>query len=56
LNVLVEEQNAASMDVEIGAKQVQELRERVGDVIAVQLLQKPNEALIVELVSTQEAR
>jgi len=53
--VLVDEENATSMDVEIGEKQVQELRERVGDVIAVQLLQRPNEALIVELVNAQEA-
>lgn len=54
--MLVDEENPASMDVEIGENQVQELRERVGDIIAAQLLQRPNEALIVELVSTQEAR
>ena len=44
------------MEVEIGEEQVQELRERVGDVIARQLLQKPNEALIAELLTTQETR
>ena len=44
------------MEVEIGEEQVQELRERVGDVIAGQLLQKPNEALMAELLNTQETR
>jgi len=42
------------MEVEIGEEQVQKLREKVGDVIAGQLLQKPNEALMAELLNTQE--
>ena len=42
------------MEVEIRGEQVQKLRERVGDVIAGQLLQKPNETLIAELLTTQE--
>jgi hypothetical protein len=44
------------MEVEIREEQVQELRERVGDIIAGQLLQKPNEALMAELLTTQEMR
>ena len=44
------------MEVEIGEEQVQELRERVGDVVAGQLLQNPNEALIAELLTTHETR
>lgn len=39
------------MEVEVGEEQVQALRERVGDVIAGQLLQRPNEALIAELLN-----
>jgi hypothetical protein len=39
------------MEVEIREEQVQELRERVGDIIAGQLLQKPNEALMAELLT-----
>ena len=53
LNVLGTE-DTGSMEVEIRGEQVQKLRERVGDVIAGQLLQKPNEALIAELLTTQE--
>lgn len=44
------------MEVEIGEEQVQMLRERVGDIIAGQLLQKPNEALIAELLTTYETQ
>jgi hypothetical protein len=44
------------MEVEIGELQVQELRERLGDIIAGQLLQKPNEALISELLFAEDPR
>jgi hypothetical protein len=39
------------MDVEINQDVAQQLRNRVGDLIAGQLLQKSNNALIAELVS-----
>lgn len=41
------------MEIEIGDEQVQQLKELVGDLIAGQLLPKPNEAMIAELLSTQ---
>jgi hypothetical protein len=42
------------MDVDIADSTVEELRDRLGDVITEQLLQKPNEALIAELLTAQE--
>jgi hypothetical protein len=42
------------MEVEIGEEQVQKLRENLGEFIAGQLLQKPNEALIAELLNIFE--
>jgi hypothetical protein len=42
------------MEVEIGEEQEQQLRDNLGELIAGQLLQKPNEALIVELLSVFE--
>ena len=39
------------MEVEIGEEQVQQLRERVGDFIAAQLLQGQNTALIAEVLA-----
>ena len=41
------------MEVEVGEEQVQKLRDRVGDIIAGQLLQRPNEMLIAELTSQE---
>ena len=43
------------MDVDIVDSKVQELRHALGDLITEQLLQKPNEALISELVAAQGA-
>lgn len=43
------------MDVDIAESKVQELRDRLGDLITEQLLQKPNEALIAELLNAQDA-
>jgi hypothetical protein len=42
------------MEVEIGEEQVQKLRENLGEFITGQLLQKPNEALIAELLNIFE--
>lgn len=53
MNILVSE-DMASMDVDIADSTVQELRARLGDVITEQLLQKPNEALIAELLTAEE--
>ena len=53
LNVLVNK-DSASMDVDIVDSKVAELRERLGDVITDHLLQKPNEALIAELLASPE--
>jgi len=52
LNTLVTEDSAA-MEVEIGDEQVEKLKELLGDTIAGHLLQKPNEALIAELLALQ---
>jgi hypothetical protein len=52
LNVLVTEDSAA-MEVEVGEEQVQKLKELLGYTIAERLLQKPNEALIAELLALQ---
>jgi hypothetical protein len=42
------------MEVEIGEEQKQHLKDHLGELIAGQLLQKPNEALILELLSVFE--
>jgi hypothetical protein len=42
------------MEVEIGEEQKQNLRNHLGDLIAEQLLRKPNEVLIAELLSIFE--
>ena len=47
-------ETATSMDVEINEEQVQEMRNRLGDLITGQLLQRPNEALIAELLTPKE--
>ena len=44
-------EDSASMEVEIDEKQVQELRDKVGDLIAGQLMQKPDQKLIAELLN-----
>jgi hypothetical protein len=42
------------MEVEVGEERASELRDRLGELVAGQLLQKPNEALIAELLTAQE--
>ena len=42
------------MEVEIGEEQKEKLGDNLGDFIAGQLLQKPNEALIAELLNVFE--
>ena len=43
------------MEVDLSDSTVQELRDKLGDVITDQLLQKPNEALIAELLTAEDA-
>ena len=48
-------EDSALMDVDIAESKAEVLRDKLGDVITDHLLQKPNEALIAELLSVKDA-